>query len=63
MNPILAALLAEAEQKGLTILIDSVTTVVKDVLAGKSITAAFEDVGDTLAEKAAVAAADVMSPA
>jgi DNA polymerase III sliding clamp (beta) subunit (PCNA family) len=62
MNPILANLLLEAEQKGLSLLLDEIAIVVKDVIAGKNIVAAFEDAADSVAEKTAVAAADAMSP-
>lgn len=54
--------LAEAEQKGLNLLLDAVTVVVKDVLGGKDISAAFTDLGDTLAEKQALALDAVLSP-
>lgn len=62
MNPILMQVLAEAEQKGLSMLLDAVTVVVKDVLGGKDISAAFTDLGDTLAEKQAVMLDHILSP-
>lgn len=62
MNPILAQVLLEAEQKGLNVLLDAVTVVVQDVLKGKSVADAFQDLAMTLAEKQAVALDGVLSP-
>lgn len=63
MNPVLAEILLEAEKRGLTLLLDSVALVVKDVIDGKDIVAAFNDLAMTLAEKQAVALDSVLAPA
>lgn len=63
MNPVLAEVLLEAEKRGLTLLLDSVAIVVKDVIDGKDIAAAFNDLAMTLAEKQAVALDSILSPA
>ena len=55
MNPILAQAIAEAEQKGLTLLLESVGIFMKDVLAGKSPAEAADDLAMSLAEKQALA--------
>lgn len=62
MNPMLAGLLLEAEQKGMTLLIDSLTVVAKAVIDGKDIGEAFTELGMVLAEKQAKAIDDVLSP-
>jgi hypothetical protein len=53
MNPLLAAGLAELEQKGMALAIDAVTLLVQDLASGKDLVAALNDLAMAMAEKQA----------
>ena len=55
MSPLLAQAIAEAESKGLTLLLESVAVFMKDVISGKSPAEAANDLAMALAEKQAIA--------
>lgn len=62
MNPVLAALLTELEQKGIALGLEAIELLAKDLLAGKNIVDALNDLAMTMAEKQAAALDAVAAP-
>ena len=53
MNPLLAAALAELEQKGLALALEAVQLLAQDLAQGKNVVDALNDLAMTMAEKQA----------
>ena len=53
MNPLLAAALAELEQKGLALALEAVQLLAQDLASGKDVVTSLNDLAMTMAEKQA----------
>lgn len=60
MNPLLAGALAELEQKGMSLALETIGMLAQDLLSGKNIVDALNDIAMALAEKQAKAFSDTL---
>lgn len=62
MNPLIAAALAELEQKGSTLALEAITVFVQDLAKGKNVADAANDLAMKMAERQALAIDNVVAP-